>query len=86
MVGEHLHLCSSSPPLGNAVVWKKACKGVHIVAVQWEAFFFLPGFAIGTAAGGGQYLGANDPKQARRAVWLCVLITAAAMGVSASCS
>jgi Na+-driven multidrug efflux pump len=61
---------------------EEGLQGVHIVAVQWEAFSFLPGFAIGTAAGtlAGQYLGANDPKQARRAVWLCVLITAAAMG------
>ena len=53
---------------------EEGLQGVHIVAVQWEAFSFLPGFAIGTAAGtlAGQYLGANDPKQARRAVWLCV--------------
>ena len=61
---------------------EEGLQGVHIVAVQWEAFSFLPGFAIGTAAGtlAGQYLGANDPAQARRAVWLCVLITSAAMG------
>ena len=30
---------------------EEGLQGVHIVAVQWEAFSFLPGFAIGTAAG-----------------------------------
>ena len=68
--------------IGHRRGLEEGLQGVHIVAVQWEAFSFLPGFAIGTAAGtlAGQYLGANDPRQARRAVWLCVLITAVAMG------
>jgi Na+-driven multidrug efflux pump len=44
--------------------------------VQWESFSFLPGFAIGVAAGtlAGQYLGANNIKQAKKAILACVLI------------
>ena len=30
-------------------------QGAHIIAIQWEAFSFMPGFAIGTAAGAHPY-------------------------------
>lgn len=58
-------------------------QGAHIIAVQWEAFSFLPGFAIGTAAGAlaGQYLGAGNPRMARRAIVACAIIAAAVMSV-----
>jgi len=57
-------------------------QGAHIVAVQWEAFSFLPGFAIGIAAGAlaGQYLGAGNQRLATRAVMTCTLLAAALMG------
>ncbi|MBC03942.1 MAG: hypothetical protein CMJ34_11675 [Phycisphaerae bacterium] len=50
--------------------------GAHIITVQWEAFSFLPGFAMGTAAGAlaGQYLGASNPRMARRAVGACTVV------------
>jgi len=53
--------------------------GAHSITVQWEAFSFLPGFALGTAAGAiaGQYLGAGNAAMARRAILLC-----SAIGVS----
>lgn len=58
-------------------------QGAHIIAVQWEAFSFMPGFAIGTAAGAlaGQYLGAGNPRMARQAILLCAGIAALIMGV-----
>jgi putative MATE family efflux protein len=57
-------------------------QGAHIIAVQWEAFSFLPGFAIGSAAGtlAGQYLGAGRPDLARRAILVCTGIAVAVMG------
>jgi len=60
----------------------RGLQGAHIIAVQWEAFSFLPGFAIGTAAGtlAGQYLGAGRPDLARRAVLACTGIAIVAMG------
>ena len=56
--------------------------GAHTIAVQWEAFSFLPGFAMGTAAGAlaGQYLGAGNPAMARRAIVRCTLIGMGFMG------
>jgi len=50
--------------------------------VQWEAFSFLPGFAIGLAAGtlAGQYLGAGNEKQARKAAVACVFLAILFMG------
>lgn len=56
--------------------------GAHMITVQWEAFSFLPGFAMGIAAGAlaGQYLGAGNPRMARRAIWTCTLIGMAIMG------
>ncbi len=58
-------------------------QGAHIIAVQWEAFSFLPGFAIGIAAGAvaGQYLGAGNVAMAKRAVWWCVSIGMILMGL-----
>jgi putative MATE family efflux protein len=57
-------------------------QGAHVIGVQWESFSFLPGFAIGVAAGtlAGQYLGANNEKQAKKAVWACVLLATLFMG------
>jgi putative MATE family efflux protein len=57
--------------------------GAHLIAVQWEAFSFLPGFAIGTAAGAlaGQYLGAANPRMAQKAVMACTGFAALFMGV-----
>lgn len=56
--------------------------GVHIIAVRIEAFSFLPGFAMGTAAAtlAGQFLGAGSAQLARRAVWRCVMLAAVVMG------
>jgi len=58
-------------------------QGAHIIAVQWEAFSFLPGFAIGTAGGAlaGQYLGAGNAKMARRAIMACTGIAAVVMSL-----
>lgn len=56
--------------------------GAHSIAIQWEAFSYLPGYAIGIAAASlaGQYLGARNPEQARRAIRVCAWIGAAVMG------
>ncbi|TVQ52048.1 MAG: MATE family efflux transporter [Phycisphaerales bacterium] len=56
-------------------------QGAHVIAVQWEAFSFLPGFAIGIAAGAlaGQYLGAGNPAMARKAIMACTMIGAIMM-------
>ena len=58
-------------------------QGAHIIAVQWEAFSFLPGFAIGTAAGAlaGQYLGAGNARMAQRAVIVCTVAAMVVMGL-----
>lgn len=58
--------------------------GAHIFAIRIEAFSFLPGFAIGMAAGAlcGQYLGAGAPALARRAVLRCVTLAAGIMSVA----
>jgi len=56
--------------------------GAHMITVQWEAFSFLPGFAMGIAAGAlaGQYLGARNARMARKAIWACTLVGMAIMG------
>jgi len=56
--------------------------GAHIIGIRIEAFSFLPGFAMGTAAAtlAGQYLGAGRPDMAKKAVWRCTLIAAVVMG------
>jgi len=48
--------------------------GTHIVAIRIEAFSFMPGFAISLAAAtlAGQYLGADRPDLARKAILRCV--------------
>lgn len=58
--------------------------GAHIIAIQWEAFSFLPGFAMGTAAAAlvGQYLGAGNVRMATRSVWACTGIAAVFMTVA----
>ncbi|MFO0963476.1 MAG: MATE family efflux transporter [Phycisphaerales bacterium] len=61
----------------------KGLFGAHMVTVRWEAFSFLPGFAMGTAAGAlaGQYLGAGSPALARRAIGACLWIAMGMMGL-----
>lgn len=62
---------------------KEGLVGAHTIAVQWEAFSFLPGFAMGTAAGAlaGQYLGAGNPPMARRAILACTVVGCSFMSV-----
>ena len=56
--------------------------GAHSIAIQWEAFSFMPGFALGTAAGSiaGQFLGAGNPQMARKAILTCTIIGMIFMG------
>jgi len=58
--------------------------GTHMIAIQWEAFSFMPGFALGTAAGtlAGQYLGANNPHMASKAIMACTGTCMALMGTA----
>lgn len=55
--------------------------GAHVVAIRIEAFSFLPGFAMGTAAATltGQYLGAGSPRMARLAILRCTGLAVAMM-------
>lgn len=57
--------------------------GAHMITVQWEAFSFLPGFAMGIAAGAlaGQYIGAGNIAQARKAISMCTWIGCTIMGI-----
>ena len=68
--------------MGIGTSTKEGLVGAHIITVQWESFSFLPGFAMGTAAGAlaGQYLGAGNTRLARAAIWRCTLIGMAIMG------
>lgn len=68
---------------GGAAGPVKGLFGAHMVTVRWESFSFLPGFAMGTAAGAlaGQYMGAGSAVMARRAIWACLWIAMAIMGV-----
>jgi putative MATE family efflux protein len=61
----------------------KGLFGAHMVTVRWESFSFLPGFAMGTAAGAlaGQYMGAGSVTLARRAIWACLWVGMGIMGV-----
>ena len=61
---------------------KVGLQGAHLIAIRWESFSFLPGFAIGTAAGAlaGQYLGAGNPAMARRCILACTGIGVVLMG------
>jgi putative MATE family efflux protein len=56
--------------------------GAHTITVQWESFSFLPGFAMGTAAGAvaGQFVGAGNARLARRAIWACTIVGMGIMG------
>ena len=67
---------------GGAAGPVKGLFGAHMVTVRWESFSFLPGFAMGTAAGAlaGQYLGAGSVPMARRAIWSCLWVAMAIMG------
>lgn len=58
--------------------------GSHIVAIRIEAFSFLPGFAMGTAAAAlaGQYLGAGSVPLARRTILWCTGVASALMGAA----
>ncbi len=58
-------------------------QGAHLIAIRWESISFLPGFALGTAAGAlaGQYLGAGDPVLARRAIVACLGLGCSVMGL-----
>ena len=73
--------------MGLATTAKDGLVGAHIITVQWESFSFLPGFAMGTAAGAlaGQYLGAGNRRLARAAIWRCTLIGMAIMGSMGVC-
>lgn len=55
--------------------------GSHMIAIRIEAFSFLPGFAMGTAAAtlAGQYIGARRPDLAKRAVLICTAVAASIM-------
>ncbi len=72
---------------GIGTTAKEGLVGAHIITVQWESFSFLPGFAMGTAAGAlaGQYLGAGNIRLAREAIWRCTLIGIAIMGTMGVC-
>ncbi len=61
---------------------KEGLQGAHLIAIRWESFSFLPGFAVGTAAGAlaGQYLGARNPRLARRSILACTGIAMVIMG------
>lgn len=67
---------------GTGQAPREGLVGAHMITVQWESFSFLPGFAMGIAAGAlaGQYLGARNPRMARRAIWACTAIGMAIMG------
>lgn len=59
--------------------------GAHFIAIRVESLSFLPGFAIGTATATlvGQYLGANNPAMAMKALrtaWVYALIFMSAIG------
>lgn len=69
--------------LSMAAGASKELLGVHVVAIRIEAFSFLPGFAMGTAAAtlAGQYLGAGSEKLAKKCVWHCNLVAVAIMTI-----
>jgi len=56
--------------------------GSHLITIRWEAFSFMPGFAMGVAAGtlAGQFLGAGNKKMAVRAVIACTVVGMILMG------
>ena len=68
--------------MGGEADLQQGLQGSHIIAIQWESFSFLPGFAMGTAAGAlaGQYLGAGNVRLARKAMLSCTLVAILIMG------
>ncbi len=64
------------------MIHQHAEMGAHMVAIRLEAISYMPGFALGAAAGtlAGQYLGLGDPARAKRAVVYCWIFGAALMG------
>lgn len=68
---------------GSVEAPRQGLVGAHMIAVQWEAFSFLPGFAMGTAAGAlaGQFLGAGSAAKARTAIVRCNAVGMAIMGL-----
>ncbi|MEE9130459.1 MAG: MATE family efflux transporter [Phycisphaerales bacterium] len=68
---------------GSDGVPREGLQGAHLIALRWESFSFLPGFALGTAAGAlaGQYLGAGNPSMAQRSILMCVAIASVLMGL-----
>jgi len=68
--------------LGDGEPVAQGLQGANMIAGQWESFSYLPGFAIGIAAGtlAGQYLGAGNVKQARKAVIACTGLAVLFMG------
>lgn len=56
--------------------------GAHLIAIRVESLSFLPGLAIGTAGAAlvGQYLGAQNPERAVKAVRMCWRYAAVFMG------
>jgi putative MATE family efflux protein len=72
---------SATVPAGKEVV--EGLQGSHVMAAQIEAFAYLPGFAMGTAAGAlaGQYLGARNPRMAARAILACCGVGCTIMGL-----
>ena len=61
---------------------KEGLQGAHLIAIRWESFSFLPGFAVGTAAGAlaGQYLGARNTRMARISILACTGVAMVIMG------
>lgn len=57
--------------------------GAHIIAIRIEAFSFLAGFGMGSAAAtlAGQYLGARRPDLAKRAVLIATGVAVAIMSL-----
>ncbi|MBK1791132.1 MATE family efflux transporter [Persicirhabdus sediminis] len=58
--------------------------GAHGMVVRLESLSFMPGFALGSAAGtlAGQYLGAGDEESAKRSVRVCWLTAVVLMGAA----
>jgi Na+-driven multidrug efflux pump len=73
---------ASAESVGSLVRGSKGLLGAHFIAIRIEAVSFLPGFAMGIAAGSltGQYLGARAPELARRGALACAGVAAAMMG------
>ena len=69
--------------IGRRALQADTIQGAHIIAIRIEAISFLPALAFAAAAATltGQYLGANDPRMARRAARFCWFLGAGIMFV-----